>query len=436
MKNRIGIRLEDKNQWERRVVLTPTHVAELTPQGVHITVERSPHRAYADQSYENAGAVLADSVASADIILGVKEMPVDYFRSGGAYMFFSHTMKGQPYNMEMLQALVDNKCTLFDYELVTDDESRRLIFFGRFAGLAGMIDTLWTLGMRLRALGHETPFLEVEPTHQYDDLESAKQAIAAVGERIRQEGLPATLAPLVFGITGYGNVSEGAQEILDLLPVVEVEPGELAGFMEKNPELTHSLVKVVFREEHLVEPVDPSRPFDMQEYYDFPERYRSCFHPHLERLSVLVNGIYWDERYPKLADVGHLETLFARDEVPRLVAVGDITCDIDGSLACTVRDTEPGDPIYVYNPATREALSGSEGPGVAVMAIGNLPCELPRESSMTFSEALAPFIVDLAQVDLSGKYEEASLPDPIRRATILWRGEFTPNFEYMQEFLR
>jgi alpha-aminoadipic semialdehyde synthase len=116
--------------------------------------------------------------------------------------------------------------------------------------------------------------------------------------------------------------------------------------------------------------------------------------------------------------------------------VGDITCDVDGSLACTVRDTEPGDPVYVYDPVTRAATSGFEGPGLAVMAVGNLPCELPREASETFSEAVAPFIPALAHANLDGDLEKAGLPDPIRRSVVLWRGDFAPEFNYMSEFLR
>jgi saccharopine dehydrogenase (NAD+, L-lysine-forming) len=118
------------------------------------------------------------------------------------------------------------------------------------------------------------------------------------------------------------------------------------------------------------------------------------------------------------------------------VAVGDITCDVDGSLACTVCDTEPGDPVYVYDPETHRAQRGFEGPGLAVMPVGNLPCELPKGASVSFSGALAPFVPDLARVDLLSRFEDAEIPPPIRRSVILWQGEFTPRFEYMREFLR
>jgi alpha-aminoadipic semialdehyde synthase len=436
MANRIGIRLEDKNAWERRSPLTPDGVGQLSSQGIEILVERFARRAFPDATYADAGATLSDDVRRCEIVLGIKEMPTDYFRPGGAYVFFSHTIKGQPYNMDMLRSLVDRRCTLLDYEVVTDAKGRRLIFFGRFAGIAGMIDTLWTLGRRLGTMGHATPFQELKPAHEYADLDAAKAAVSAVGRRIAAEGLPDFLRPMAVGFTGYGHVSRGAQEVFDLLPHVEVAPDQLGDFVEGGTAPGDRLAKVVYREEHLVDPVDPSGAFDLQHYYDHGEQYRSRFGPHLEWLTVLVNGIFWAPQYPKLADADQLRTLFAGPERPRLLAVGDITCDVDGSLACTVRDTEPGDPVYVYDPVTRAATSGFEGPGLAVMAVGNLPCELPREASETFSEALAPFIPALARANLDGDLEKAGLPDPIRRSVILWRGDFAPEFNYMNEFLR
>jgi alpha-aminoadipic semialdehyde synthase len=436
MANRIGVRLEDKNVWERRVPLTPDAVRQATAEGVEVHVERFPRRAFPDAAYAEAGAALSDDVRDCEIVLGIKEMPKDYFRPGGAYVFFSHTIKGQPYNMEMLRNLVDRGCTLLDYERVEDEKGRRLIFFGRYAGIAGMIDTFWTLGQRLQALGHATAFATLKPAHEYDDLQAAKAAVSRVGEQIAAEGLPEVLRPMAVGFTGYGHVSQGAQEILDLLPHVGVAPDRLGDFVEGGDAPGDRLAKVVYREEDLVEPVDASRPFELQHYYDHGEAYRSRFGPHLGWLTVLVNGIYWAPQYPKLADADQLRGLFSGPERPRLLVVGDITCDVDGSLACTVKDTEPGDPVYVYDPATREAASGFEGPGLAVMAVGNLPCELPREASETFSEALLPFVPALARADLVGALDAAGLPDPIRRSVILWRGEFAPDFGYMSDFLK
>jgi hypothetical protein len=435
MAHRIGIRREDKNVWERRAPLTPDAVRELSAKGVEVSVERFARRAFPDAAYAEAGATLVDDVQECPIVLGIKEMPKDTFRRDGAYLFFSHTIKGQPYNMEMLRGLVERRCTLLDYERVTDEKGRRLIFFGRYAGLAGMIDTLWTLGRRLAAQGHATLFEELKPAHEYDDLAAAKAAVAHLGHRIAAEGVPELLRPMAVGFTGYGHVSQGAQEVFDLLPHLEIEPDRLGHAVETGRVPSDRIAKVVYHEEHLVEPVGPDRTFGLQDYYAHGEAYRSRFGPHLRWLTVLVNGIFWAPQYPRLADADQLRGLFSGPAPPRLRVVGDITCDVDGSLACTVRDTEPGDPVYVYDPATRVAHRGFAGPGLAVMAVGNLPCELPREASATFSEALAPFVPALAGADLSGDLDAAGLPDPLRRSVILWRGTFAPDFAYMSEFL-
>ncbi|MDD5309268.1 MAG: bifunctional lysine ketoglutarate reductase /saccharopine dehydrogenase family protein [Deltaproteobacteria bacterium] len=433
---KIGIRKEDKNVWERRAPLTPHAVAELKAKGVEVRIERFEKRAFIDEDYEASGARLVDDMSGCDVVMGIKEIPVKKLEPGRAYVFFSHTIKGQHYNMAMLRRLVELKCTLVDYELVKDGKGRRLIFFGRYAGLAGMIDTLWTLGQRLLKLGLRTPFADIEPAHGYPSLEAARHAIAAAGRRIAAEGLPGELAPMVFGFTGYGNVSQGAQEIFDVLPHDDVSPVDLPAWVDAHKGQTKRVAKAVYHEKHMVAPIDPAGPFELHEYFDHPERYRSTFEPHLALLSVIVNGIFWTEKYPRLATREQLKELFASPARPRLLVVGDISCDVDGSLACTVRDTEPGNPVYVYDPATGEAPSGFDGPGLAVMAVGNLPCELPMESSTAFSAALMPFMPALASMDMGKPFAEVFLPDELRRAVILWRGELTPGFEYMREFLK
>jgi hypothetical protein len=433
---KVGIRCEDKNVWERRVPLTPHAVAEFREAGLEIWVERFPRRAYIDEDYANAGARLVDDVSPCDLVLGIKEMPPARFRQGGAYMFFSHTIKGQHHNMGMLRRLVDLKCTLLDYELIKDDQGKRLVFFGRFAGLAGMIDTLWTLGQRLEVLGIDTPFKEITQAHEFPSLQVARETISAVGRHIEEQGLPESITPLVVAFTGYGNVSQGAQEIFDLLPYVEVQPKDLVEIVAASTGVRRKLIKVVYHEEHLAAPIAPHKPFDLLEYYNHPERYRSIFEPHLPLVGVLVNGIFWTEKYPRLASREQLQQLYSQEPKPRLLAVGDISCDVDGSLACTVRETEPGHPVFVYDPLTGDAPMGFAGPGIPVMAVSNLPCELPMEASAFFSSVLHKYIEPLAGLNLEGPYSECHLPAELKRSVILWRGEFTPPFSYMKDFLQ
>lgn len=429
---RIGIRREDKSRWEGRTPLVPEDVALLVrDSGVEFTVQRSDVRAIGEDLYETAGATIADTLEECPIVLGVKEIPVELFDPDRAYLFFSHTIKGQPANMPALARMMVLGCSLIDYERITDEKGRRLVFFGRFAGLAGMIDTLWSLGNRLVHEGYEhNPFASLKPAHLYPDLEHAQAAVQDAGERIRQEGLPEGFAPLVCGFAGYGQVSMGAQEIFDLLPCREVSPDELPDL----PPARDCVYKVVFREEHLAKRADDSKPFELQEYYDHPERYRGDFFRHARYLSVLVNCIYWEERYPKLINAEQFVELYS-DPSPKLRVIGDITCDIDGSLACTTRATEPSAPVYVYDPKTRETRDGVVGNGPVVLAVDFLPCELPVDASRHFSAALSPFLPALAAADFEGTFDGSKLPPELARATVLYRGRLTDGYRYLEEHL-
>jgi alpha-aminoadipic semialdehyde synthase len=244
-----GIRREDKNRWERRVPLTPHHVQELCAQhGLQCVVESSPIRVFSDEQYRELGVPVQDDVSHCPVVFAVKEIPMGFFRPGGTYVFFAHVIKGQKHNMPMLRRLMELGCTLIDYERIVDENGKRLIFFGRHAGLAGMIDTLWALGQRLRFEGIPTPFERLQPAHRYATLQEAKAAVAGVGEEIANAGLPEGLVPFVCGFAGYGHVSQGAQEIFDLLPHRKVLPTELARLPHEGDCAASVLYMVVFSE--------------------------------------------------------------------------------------------------------------------------------------------------------------------------------------------
>ncbi|MFN2244322.1 MAG: bifunctional lysine ketoglutarate reductase /saccharopine dehydrogenase family protein [Anaerolineae bacterium] len=435
MTTRIGIRHEDKSEWERRVPVIPEDASELQQYGVQVIVERSPTRAFTEQEFAQAGIETRDDLSSCPVIFGIKEIPKDQFEPGKAYMFFAHVIKGQPYNMPMLRRLLELGCTLIDYERVVDESNRRLIFFGWHAGVAGMINTLWALGQRLAGEGLANPFTILRQTHKYHDLEEARGALRLVRDRIAAEGLPEELVPLTVGVAGYGNVSRGAQEILDLLPVIEIEPQELSALAARGDLSRHHIYKTVFKEWHMVEPASSGQPFELQDYYEHPEKYAGTFEQYLPHLTVLVNAIFWTERYPRLATKTNLKELFSGSEAPRLQVIGDISCDVEGAVECTIKCTEPGDPIYVYNPLTGEATDGYAGEGVVIMAVDILPAELPREASADFSHVLKPFIPAIAQCDYSVPFEECDLPPEIKRAVIAYQGQLTPDYQYIQEFL-
>ena len=428
----IGIRREDKSDWEARAPLVPDDVRRLAKEhGIIVRVQTSTHRRFTEDSYRDSGADVVDDLGDCPVIMGIKEIPVEKLQPKRTYLYFSHTLKGQKANMPALKRLMELGCTLIDYERIVDDRNIRLVFFGRFAGLAGMIDTLWALGRRLLEEKIDNPFASIQPAHKYDDLAHAEAELRRIADAIRREGLPQRLRPFVCGFAGYGHVSQGAQQIYDLLPVEEVAPADLPRLRGDSP----VCYKVVFKEEHLVERIDRSSPFNLQEYYQQPARYRASFFPHVAYLTVLVNGIYWEPKYPVLISRQQFQTLYGGDKPPRLRVIGDITCDINGSLACTVRATAPDNPIYVYDPATGEAHDGVRGRGPVVLAVDFLPCELPVDASNFFSKTLRDFIPALAKADLSADLAKSGLPPELQRATIVYRGKLTEPYQYLAKFV-
>ncbi len=432
----IGIRREDKSKWERRVPVTPQDAAELQQEhDIQVIVQTSAIRAFIDEEFVQAGATVQEDLSPCPVVLGIKEMPKEFFQPDKTYVFFAHVIKGQPYNMPMLRRMLDLGCTLIDYERVVDDKNRRLIFFGWHAGVAGMIDTLWALGQRLAWEGVPNPFIGLRPTHTYHNLAEAKAAVGQVRARIEAEGLPEAVTPLILGVAGYGNVSRGAQEILALLPVIEIEPEQVTAVAGSADPSRHHVYKAVFKEWHMVEPASPDTDFELQDYYDHPEKYHGVFEQYVPHLTVLVNAIYWTKRYPRLITKEYLTRLFSTGAKPRLRVIGDISCDIEGAIECTVKSTEPDNPVFVYDPLTREVMDGCEGPGVVVMAVDILPSELPREASADFSRILRPFLPAIARCDFSAPFEACTLPPEIKRAVIAYQGQLTPEYEYIREFL-
>jgi alpha-aminoadipic semialdehyde synthase len=434
MSGKIAVRRETKSPLERRTPVTPELVERLVnSSGVEVLVQPSARRVFHDKEYVRAGATMAENLADSKVILGVKEIPPDLFQPDTAYVFFSHVIKGQPYNMPMLAKMLELGCTLIDYEKICDEEGRRLIFFGRFAGLAGMIDTLWALGQRLRRDGFPTPLAEIEQAHEYDSLHDAKIAIRKAGERIASEGLPEELIPLTIGIAGYGNVASGVREILSELPTREVEPDNLTStFDDPSPHCFH---QTTFKEEDLVEPNEEGRKFELQDYYDHPERYHTVFGPHLAHLSVLMNCNYWDERYPRLVTKEQLKALWLSNTPPKLKVIGDLGCDIEGAVECTLKCTEPSDPVYVFDPLEGTISSGVDGSGPVVLAVDILPAELPREASEEFSSTLSPFLPALAQTNFDVPFSELALPPELLGAVIAHRGKLTPDYRYIEAHL-
>ncbi len=432
MTKTLGVRREDKNIWEKRVPLTPDHVHELVKKGVTVRVQPSDLRAFPDEEYRDAGAELVEDVFSCDLVLGVKEIPPVYFAQGGAYLFFSHTIKAQPYNMPMLKRLLDLGGTLLDYEKIVDRDGKRLVFFGRYAGIVGAVETIRGLGKRWQSQGIETPFATLKQPHTFKDLNELKIAMRDVGRDVARHGFPKNLAPVIVGFTGNGAVSKGAQEICEELPHERIDTETLNRLVNEPASARKNCVYlVVLEEEELFATKDAARTFSRQDYYDHPEYYRSVFfETYGAKLTAVVNGIYWEEKYPRLLTKEQFSSLLA-DERNRLAIVGDVSCDIDGSMACTVQATNIDDPVFMYHPDLGVAGRDLSAPGIAVMSVDNLPCELSRDASQTFGDALTPLLPHLLE---SGCFP-GTMPAEFEPALIAFRGKLTPEYQWLSSHL-
>ncbi len=432
----LGIRREDKNPWERRVPLIPVHSRELMRElPLEIRIQPSSIRIFADDDYRREGATITEDLSPCSIVLAVKEIPEAFFEDDTVYVFFSHTIKGQPHNMPMLKRMMERRASLIDYERIVDEKGFRLVFFGRQAGQAGMIDTLWSLGQRLRQEGISNPFVDIRQTIEYASLVDAKEAIQKVGWAIHRQGLDLSLVPLLFGFAGYGHVSQGAQEIFDLLPNEVLAPEEVEVFFKKKEYSGNKVYKTVFKEEDMVVSKPGHSGFNLQDYYRNPQNYKPVLDRYLPYLTVLVNAIYWAPQYPRFVTKDSLKTLWQGPGRPRLRVIGDISCDVNGSVECTVRCTDPAHPVFTYDLKKDEAITGFLGEGPTVMAVDNLPAEISLESSVFFSQTLKPFIPALIAADFRADFSRCRLPDPLKRAVILFRGEFTPDYQYMRQFI-
>lgn len=442
----IAIRREDlSKKGEKRVAIVPAHLPLFTQAGHRVLVQPAQHpekgevkRSFADTTYLGLGAEIREDLSDAEVIFGLKEVETSQLLPDKAYFFFSHTHKGQVKNRPLLQALVEKRATLIDYELITDAEKRRLITaFTFFAGYAGMTDSLWTYGQRLqgRAIAH--PLAGIPQSIELEDLGKVKERVRAAGERIRREGTPADLPPLITAFMGTGKTSYGAQEIYDLLPVKEVRVEDLPRvFAEGSRQQVYKVVCEIPDMYRLKDPAHGTGLDDqalMALYLREPDRFESRLEEIFPYVSLLMNCIIWAPRFPRLLTREATRGWYAQHQT--LEVIGDITCDPDGAIQFS-EETWIDDPVFVYDPATDKSHLGLDGEGIAVMAVTNLPCEFSADASAQFSEDFRPLMPSLAQADFSASDPAAAgLPEPLQRATILWKGEFTPDFAYMREFL-
>ncbi|CAG8612807.1 10909_t:CDS:10, partial [Funneliformis mosseae] len=430
--NTIALRREDKSRWERRVALIPDDVSKLIKEtGVKVYVQPCNKRVFNDEKYLKAGAIVQEDISDADIIMGIKEIPIKNLIPNKTHVFFSHTHKGQKYNMPMLQEILDKKVRLIDYELMTNENKKRLVLFGIHAGYAGMIDGLHGLGLRLLGMGYNTPFMHVSMSHSYKSLDDANSSIKRVSESIVDEGLPKSFGPMTFVFTGTGNVSNGAQVIFKNLPheyvkVKDLKECTLASHNYGNKKVYGCQVEL---HDYLIHK-NKGTFVSKSDYYANPNQYVSEFHTKIAPYTtMLIHGSYWDSRYPRLLTNEHLKAIqMDPNNKYRFLAVADISCDIKGALEFLSHSTTIDDPFYYVDLVNNKEHKNDEGKGTQIMAVDILPTEIPFESSKHFSKSLYPLMSDL----IDGKFDQNPV---LAGATIAKDGELTESHQKLYDLL-
>uniref|UniRef100_A0A8D8RP93 Alpha-aminoadipic semialdehyde synthase, mitochondrial n=2 Tax=Cacopsylla melanoneura TaxID=428564 RepID=A0A8D8RP93_9HEMI len=440
----IAIRREDQSVWERRAALAPSNVRSLVRQGVKVIVQPSNRRAYPVQAYANAGAIIQEDISEASIIFGVKQVPVDLLLPNKTYCMFSHTIKAQEANMPLLDAILQKNIRLVDYEKLVDDEGNRVVAFGKFAGVAGMVNILHGLGLRLLALGHHTPFMHIGPAHNYRNSMMARQAIRDAGYEISLGNMPKSIGPLTIVFTGSGNVSQGAQEIFQELPH-EYVPPEMLQKVAEHGSNTKIYACEVRRRNYLER--TKGGGYDYREFNENPSLYRSLFASKIAPYaSIIINGIYWAVGSPKLLTLPDAKNLLRPINMPwlttsdgapplphRLLGICDISADPGGSIEfmneCTTIDT----PFCLYDADSNKDTKSFKGPGVLVCSIDNMPTQLPMEATDFFGNLVFPYTLDILQSDATRPIEEHDFSPAVQSAIIASNGKLTPKFEYIED---
>ena len=397
---RIGVIREGKTPPDQRVPLTPEHCAEVLARFpyVELVVQCSEVRRIRDAEYEAAGIELADDLSDCDVLFGVKEVPIEQLIPEKTYFFFSHTFKLQPYNAELLRACIDKRIRLIDYELLKRPGGRRIIGFGRFAGIVGTYNAFRTFGAH-----HGT--YNLPRAIDCEDRAEMESHLAKV-----------QLEPTAkIALTGHGRVGNGAREILEAMKIREVHPVDYLREDFGEPVFTHLDLADYNRRKS-------DGGFDFDEFCADPLDYESTFMAFARSTDLFIAGHFWAEGSPFLFTREDV-----RDEDWRISVVADISCDIDGPVASTVEPSTIADPMYGYDPVAEKRVPfGTEG-SIGVMAVDNLPCELPRDASADFGATLLEQIIPLVvEGDAQGILDRAS-------ETTL-EGQLNAPFAYLAEY--
>lgn len=399
MKIKIGLIREEKNPPDNRIPLSPEQCKDavnLFP-GIEIVVESSQTRCFPDRDFEALGIPITTDLSDCDILMGVKEVPVEKLIPGKTYFFFSHTKKKQPYNQELMHALIAKKIRMIDYEALAYEDGTRILGFGFYAGVVGAHNGLLAYGRK-----HKN--FELIPAHECRDMK-------AMMSQYRQVNLP----PVKIALTGSGRVAAGLTEVMQHWDIQNIEPGDFLNNDYDYP--VYTLLKGADLYRHRVR-----NDYRREDFHAHPEEYTCLFEPYLKATDILMNGIYWDKNIPRL---------FPKEAISRpgtrLSVIADVTCDPFGSVPVNLRASTIADPVY----GVRKSDFSETGPyqraaiAVDIMAVDNLPNELPRDASRHFGESLIKYIFPELMKEKSAI---------LAKATICEQGKLGEAFEYLSDY--
>lgn len=397
---KIGIIKERKFPPDRRVALCPDQIKSVLEQykDLKIKVESSLVRIFSDQQYLEQGIQVSDDLSDCDVIVGLKEIPVKDLIPNKTYLIFSHTIKKQVHNRELLQACLRENITLMDHETLVNQDNKRIIGFGRYAGIVGGYNTLRAFGMKYELFNLAKP----ETLKTKDDLIY----------RLKKQFFP----PIKVVVTGTGKVANGIMEVLDGMKMKKVDPAKFLTQKYDCPVYTQIDVT------HYYKRIDGTSG-NKQDFYDHPELYESDFQRFSEVADILITGHFSKKGSPIILSNQMLNS--AKNQIK---VIGDVSCDVDnGPIQATIRTTSIDDPFYGYHPKLAKEVDLEHPAAITVMAIDNLPCALPHDSSRDFGEV---FIKEILPAFLNEDLDKI-----LEKATITKSGKLTDRYDYLQDFV-
>jgi alanine dehydrogenase len=396
---KFGVLKERKSPPDRRVVFSPDELLRLKEryQDAVIQVESSDIRIFTDAQYSDLGIEVSDDISDCDVLFGVKEVPIDFLIPDKSYFFFSHTIKEQPYNRQLLQAILEKNIDLYDHETIVNASDRRLIGFGRYAGIVGAYNTIRAFGIK------------------FGLFKLAKAETLSGKEELINHLKRVVLPPLKFVITGTGKVGGGITEILDAMKIKEVS---VENYLTKNyAQPVYTQIDVLDYNKRI-----DGLVLDCSDFYKNPTDYSINFERFTKVSDIVITGHFHGTGAP---DIITREMLRSKD--CKVKVVGDVSCDINGPVACTLRSSTIAEPFYGYLPSEDKEVDVFHPAAIVVMAVDNLPCELPKDASEGFGSMFMEYVIPAFFND--------DKEGVLARAKMTEKGKLTPRFSYLQDFV-